>query len=297
MGPLQVLSLVCLWALAPMALGYEIQEHRTITPKKPVNISADQLNFDRLKSLTIFTGKVKAIHDKVTLNSDIMRAISDNRNATALGHVLVVDSSNGMTLTCGNLDYQDLMDLMTAHDHPLLTAQDEKGLPITVIGRQMVFDSVAKTVQINQDVSILHADGKAEAQKATYLSAEDKFVLEDDPKVEMTDGQMSGRRIVSNFGEDRSIICEGLAEADFYPQGKSASAPVSGTSPANPQGASASSAPASGTSPSSPSKGTTPSAPESGIVPGITTGSVSVSQTGSNVYVPRYPNGQGASGK
>ena len=286
---MRTLSLACLWALAPLALGYEIQEHRTITPKKPVNISAEELNFDRLKSLTVFSGKVKAIHDKVTLNSDIMRAISDNRNATALGHVLVVDSSNGMTLTCGNLDYQDLMDLMTAHDHPLLTAEDEKGLPITVLGRQMVFDSVAKTVQINQDVSILHADGKAEAQKATYFSAEDKFVLEDDPKVQMTNGQMSGRRIVSNFGGDRSIICEGLAEADFYPQGKSASAaPVSGTSPAKPQANGVSSAPVSGTALPGQVNGTTPGNP---------TGSSPVSQVNSNVIVPRYPGGQDSLGK
>jgi len=241
---------------ASLALGYEIQEHKTVTPKKPVSISSEQLNFDRLKSLTIFKGMVKAIHDKVTLNSDVIRAISDNRQATALGHVLVVDSSMGMTLTCGNLDYQDLMDLMTAHDHPLLTAPDEKGLPITVLGRQMVFDSVAKTIQINQNVSILHADGNATAQKATYVSAEDKFILEDDPKIQMKNGEMSGRRIVSDFGEDRSIICEGMAEATFYPSGKSApQAPVSGTAPL--KGA----APINGTAPAStpaPPNGTSP---------------------------------------
>jgi lipopolysaccharide export system protein LptA len=230
----RTLALASLWMAAPLALGYEIQEHRTITPKKPVSISSQQMNFDRLKSLTVFKGLVKAIHDKVTLNSDEMRALSDNRNATALGHVVVVDSSNGMTLTCGNLDYQDLMDLMTAHDHPQLTAPDEKGLPMTILGKQMVFDSVEKTIQINQNVSITQADAKATAQKATYISTEDKFILEDDPKVEMKNGDISGRRIVSNFGEERSIISEGMAEANFYPQGKTGSAaPVSGTAPGN----------------------------------------------------------------
>lgn len=254
----RALALACLWVSASLALGYEIQEHRTITPKKPVNISSEQLNFDRLKSLTVFKGLVKAIHDKVTLTSDVIRAVSDNREATALGHVLVVDSSNGMTLTCGNLEYQDLMDLMTAHDHPLLTAQDEKGLPITVLGRQMVFDSVEKTVQINQNVSITHGDGKAEAQKATYISAEDKFILEDDPTVHMKNGDMSGRRIVSNFGLDRSIICEGMAEATFYPQGQSASsAPASGTAHGNQRGNATSSAPVSGTAPGNPAGSTT----------------------------------------
>ncbi len=227
--PILVLAGVAFWAVR--GLCYEIQEHRNVNSRKPVSINANQLTFDRLKSLTIFKGKVKALHDKVTLNSDELRAVSDNHEATALGHILVVDSSTGMTLTCGNLEYQDLMDLMTAHDHPLMTAPDEKGLPITIMGRQMVLDSEKKTVQINQDVSILQADGKAEAQKATYVSAEDKLILEDDPKVQLKGGDMSGRRIVSGFGEDRTIICEGMAEANFYPQGKSASSsPVSGTS-------------------------------------------------------------------
>src|ERR1035438_7115693 len=64
-------ALTGLWMTASLALGYEIQEHKTVTPKKPVSISSEQLNFDRLKSLTIFKGMVKAIHDKVTLNSDV----------------------------------------------------------------------------------------------------------------------------------------------------------------------------------------------------------------------------------
>jgi lipopolysaccharide export system protein LptA len=226
-----MLALFCL--LSPLLLGYEIDEHKTVTSRKPVSINANQLNFDRLRSLTLFKGKVKAVHGKVTLTSDELRAIADNHEATALGHILVVDSGTAMTLTCGNLEYQDLMDLMTAHDHPILTAQDENGLPITIIGRQMVLDSENKTAQINQDVSILHGDGKAEAQKATYFSQEDKLVLEDNPKITMKDGDMSGRRIVTSFGGDRTVICEGMAEANFYPQGNTApSAPLTGTVPA-----------------------------------------------------------------
>lgn len=280
LGALRIMLLAVPWFLAPLALGYEIQEHKSITPKKPVNINAQQLIFDRLKSLTVFKGLVKAIHDKVTLNSDEIRAVSDNRNATALGHVLVVDSSTAMTLTCGNLEYQDLMELMTAHDHPLLTAPDENGLPITVTGRQMVLDSETKTVQINQNVSISQADGKATAQKATYISTEDKFVLEDDPKIQMKNGEMSGRRIVSNFGADRSIICEGMAEATFYPTGKStSSAPVSGAAPGKTPGNS------------------TSSAPVSGGAPGNTqTSSEPVSQV-PTPSVPHYPNGQIPMGK
>ena len=72
----------------------------------------------------------------------------------------------------------------------------------------------------------------------------------------MKNGEMSGRRIVSDFGEDRSIICEGMAEATFYPSGKSApQAPVSGTAPL--KGA----APINGTAPAStpaPPNGTSP---------------------------------------
>jgi lipopolysaccharide export system protein LptA len=285
----RVLLWACPWFLAPLVLGYEIQEHKAITAKKPVNINAQQLNFDRLKSLTVFKGLVKAIHDKVTLNSDELRAISDNRYATALGHVLVVDSSTAMTLTCGNMEYQDLMELMTAHDHPLLTAQDENSLPITVLGRQMVFDSVAKTVQINQDVSISQTDGKATAQKATYISAEDKFVLEDDPKVEMKNGSMSGRRIVSNFGAERSIICEGMAEATFYPTGKSASSsPVSGGAPGNPRG-NAPNALASGTVPGNPAGNGSPSTSASGTTQGEQPGptpTIPAHYTGPGIWVP-----------
>lgn len=221
-----------------------------VSAKHPVNISSYQLTFDRPEGLTLFTGDVKAVHDKVVLLADEIRALEENREATASGHVKVVDHSQGVTLTCGNLEYQDLMDLMTAHDHPLLTTLDERGVPITVLGRQMEVDSVEKTVTINQNVQIIHKDGKAEAQKATFLSSQDKFILEDDPKVYTDNGLLSGRRIVSNLGGDRSVFVEGMADAIFNPNGK----PVTN----NKSGAATAAAPGRGTTPGNPAFGSGP---------------------------------------
>ncbi len=198
----------------------ELKNDREVSSRKPVNISSYQLTFIRPQGLTLFTGDVKAVHDKVVLFADQIRALEENREATASGHVVVVDHGEGITLTCGNLEYQDLMDLMTAHDHPALTTLDEKGNPITVLGRQMEVDSVEKTVVINQNVQILHKEGTAEAQKATFYSADDKFVLEDEPKVYTDNGLLSGRRITTNLGADRSVFVEGMADAIFNPNGK-----------------------------------------------------------------------------
>ena len=213
-----------------MAFAFEVKDDREVSSRKPVNISAHQLTFDRPRGLTLFTGNVKAVHDQVVLLADQIRALEENREATAAGHVEVVDHSQAITLTCGNLEYQDLMDLMTAHDHPLLTTLDEKGLPITVIGRQMEVDSVKKTVVINQNVQILHKEGRAESQKAIFLSKEDKFILEEDPKVYTDNGLLSGRRITTNLGEDRSMMVEGMADAVFNPNGK----PVTTKAPGGP---------------------------------------------------------------
>ncbi len=199
--------------------AYDIKDNREVSSRKPVNISAVQLFFDRLKGLTLFKGGVKAVHDQVVLTANEVRAMSENREATADGKVKVVDPTTDLTVTCGNLEYQDLMSLMTAHDHPLLTSLDENGRPITAMGRQMELDSEKKTVVIHQNVQIFHDDGKAEAQKATFLSKEDKFILEEDPKLTMSNGQLSGRRIVSNLGSGRSILVEGMADGVFYPSG------------------------------------------------------------------------------
>jgi lipopolysaccharide export system protein LptA len=198
----------------------ETENEQKVSVRKPVNISSHQLTFEKLKGLTLFTGDVKATHDKIILLSDEIHAMEDNREATANGHVHVVDSSQSITLTCGNLEYQDLMNLMTAHDHPILTTLDENGKPITVTGRQMEVDSKKKTVVINQNVQIIHKDGHAEAQKATFLSQDDKFILEDDPKVYTENGLLSGRRIVSSMGGDRDVFVEGMADAIFNPNGK-----------------------------------------------------------------------------
>jgi lipopolysaccharide export system protein LptA len=207
--------------------AFEIKKDQQVSSKKPVSISSHQLTFERPKGLTLFTGDVKATHDKIVLLSDEIHAMEGNREATANGHVSVVDSSQGITLTCGNLEYQDLMNLMTAHDHPVLTTLDENGHPITVTGRQMEVDSEKKTVIINQNVQIIHKEGHAEAQKATFLSQSDKFILEDDPKVYTDNGLLSGRRIISSMGGlDRNVFVEGMADAIFNPNGKPVTTPT-----------------------------------------------------------------------
>jgi hypothetical protein len=83
----------------------------------------------------------------------------------------------------------------------------------------MEMDSVNKTVIIHQNVQIIHEDGKGEAQKATFLANEDKFILEEDPSMTVPNGKLTGRRIVSNLGGERGVIVEGMADAVFYPTG------------------------------------------------------------------------------
>jgi lipopolysaccharide export system protein LptA len=234
---ISVLSIVAflLVALPGLLKAYEIKNDKEVSSHKPVNITSDNLSFDRLRGLTLFTGDVKALHDKIVLIADMVKALEENKEATANGHIQVVDNSQGITLTCGNLEYQDLMELMTAHDHPILTTLDEKGNPITVLGRQMELDSVMKTVVINQNVQILHNDGHAESQKATFLSQEDKFILEDNPKVYTDNGLLSGRRIVSDIGADKDIMVEGMADAIFNPNGKPVTtSPTATPGPKNP---------------------------------------------------------------
>ncbi len=219
---LAILSLVVFlfFGAVDFLSALEDENDQKISSQRPVNISSHQLTFEKLKGLTLFTGDVKATHDKIVLMSDEIHSMEDNRAATANGHVCVVDSNQSITLTCGNLEYQDLMNLMTAHDHPVLTTLDENGKPITVTGRQMEVDAKKKTVVINQNVQIIHKEGHAEAQKATFLSQDDKFILEDDPKVYTDNGLLSGRRIVSSMGGDRDVFVEGMADAIFNPNGK-----------------------------------------------------------------------------
>ncbi|HVZ80797.1 MAG TPA: LptA/OstA family protein [bacterium] len=201
--------------------AYDIDQGKVqqVSSQKPVRISADELTFDKPKGLTLFTGDVKAVHDQITLLSAKLQALEDNREASAEGHVRVMDMGQGITLTCGNLEYEDRMNLMTAHDHPVMTTLDENGKPISVTGRQMEMDSDKKTVTINQNVLIQNADGKAEAQKATFLSQKDQFVLEDDPRFTTPSALLTGRRILSNLSGDRGVIVEGMAEGYFNPTG------------------------------------------------------------------------------
>ncbi len=191
-----------------------------ITRKKPVSISSSQLTFDKLKGLTLFKGKVKALHGTVVLTADEIRAFSDDNVATAKGHVKVVDKTQAVTLTCGNLEYQDLMEMMTAHDHPALVSVDSDKKPVTILGRQMVVDSNNKTIVINQNVEIDQAQVNAEAQKATFFANENKLVLENDPRVYTSSAQMTARRITTNLGEEKSFFAEGLAVALFNPSGE-----------------------------------------------------------------------------
>ncbi len=244
-----LLAVFCLGA-GSFLWAYDLDQKKEISSKKPVNITASQLTFDRLKGLTVFKDKVHAVHEPVVLDADLLRSIEGNKEAAAEGHVKVVDHGAAMTLTCGSLEYLDLMNTMTAHDHPLLVSLDEDGIPITIRGRQMELDSLKKTVVINQNVEIVHQNGKAEAQKATYYSSEEKFVLEEQPRVFTTNGQITGRRIVSKLGGDRSVIAEGMADAIFNPSG-----PVTGIS--DKKSTSSTSGPADG-----PAAG--PSAPQGG---------------------------------
>ncbi len=220
--------MACLLFPGTVALvgAYEIKEDRQISTQKPVLISASELTFDRLLGLTVFKGNVKAIHKDVTLTAQEIRALSGNRQATADGGVQVNDPTVPMGLSCGNLDYQDLMNLMTAHENPVLTSLDEDGRPITILGRQMEMDSETKTVYVNQDVKIYHDWGKGEAGKATYLAREDKLIMEDDPQVSLKNGWLSGRRIVTRLGGERSLFVEGMAEGLFDPNGGSVTAPA-----------------------------------------------------------------------
>ncbi len=210
-------GLVCLAAGA--AGGYELPKDQEISAKKPVQIQSRQLSYDRLKSLTRYKGNVIVTHGKVALSADEVRAVGDRREASANGRVKVVDNGSGMTMTCGNLEYRDVMSILTAHDHPLLTAADERRQPVTLRGRQMELYSDKKEVVVNQEVEILNADMSAQAGKGTFVSKEEKIILEEEPKVLTSQGALSGRRIVARTGGSKGILVEGMADAVFYPAG------------------------------------------------------------------------------
>ncbi|HVM32021.1 MAG TPA: LptA/OstA family protein [bacterium] len=203
-----------------------------ISGSKPVNISSNQLSFDRLNGLTLFNGDVKVLHDQLILNSDQLQAAEDNRVASAFGNVKVDDLKSRLHLTCGNLDYHDLMNQITAHDHPVLSAVDEAGHPLTIRARQMELYPQTKEVVAHQDVEILHDSGRSEAQLATFDSKTDQLVLEENPRVFTTQGVIAGRRITTSLSGDHRVVVEGMAEAEFYasPQPLPTKPPGEGTS-------------------------------------------------------------------
>jgi lipopolysaccharide export system protein LptA len=251
---------------AGFANAYNIKDDREISSRKPVHITASQLTFDRQKGLTKFEGQVKATHGLVILNADTVQALSENKEASALGHVIVEDPGMGLTMSCGNLEYQDMMNTMTAHEQPVLVFLDESGLPITIKGRQMEMNSEKKTVVIRQNVQVLHQEGLAEAQKATFLSKDDKFILEEEPQITLQNGKLSGRRIVSNIGSDRRILIEGMAEAVFYPGG------LPSTSKGAPNGAPSGASNAEAFQPTSPDRKTAPITPTDTATPEASAG-------------------------
>jgi lipopolysaccharide export system protein LptA len=273
---------IAVLATVARSWGYEIKDDREVTPQKPVVIRARGMTYDRLKSLTRYKGHVAATHDKVVLTADEVQAISDNREASANGNIKVVDHSSDMVMTCGNLEYRDRMSVMTAHDHPLLTSPNENGRPITIRSRQMELYTEKKEVVANENVEIIDDSGKGQAEKATFLAKENKAILEDDPLVTTLNGELKGRRIVMNMGNDRSVFVEGMAEATFYPTGSTlpmdkskkdktpaasgspgagSTRPTSPTSPTGPTSPTSSSEPASQTAPVTQTKPTGPVLP------------------------------------
>ena len=221
------LAALAAWGMMGPAGAYEIKDDREVSSRKPVQIGSDQMTYNRLKSLIQYKGNVVATHDKVVLTADEVRALTGNGEASAIGSVKVADSDAAMTMTCGNLEYRDRMNTITAHDHPLLTASNTKSGPLTIRSRQMELYSDKKEVVANQSVEIIDQGGRAQADKATFVSKEDKMILEDDPQVFTPQGEIRGRRIISFMGKSRSVFVEGMAEAVFYSPGQGPVTPSS----------------------------------------------------------------------
>jgi lipopolysaccharide export system protein LptA len=192
------------------------REDVKVSPKKPVEVNADELTFDRESGRTVFKGKVHVLHDKIDLGADEVRAVSGNRQATAEGGVTVVDGSMSATLSCGHLDYLDQMRIISAHEKPHFTTVDDDDQPVTLDGRQIEFYSEQKMALANQDVVLFHPRGKATAGRATYLKGENRVILEQEPKVFNEYGDVTGRRMTAYLGEHRLVV-EGDVSATFYP--------------------------------------------------------------------------------
>jgi lipopolysaccharide export system protein LptA len=210
----------------------DVENRQKISGGKPVNISSNQLKFDRVNGLTLFSGNVKVFHDGLVMNSDLLQASEGNRMASAFGSVRVDDLKSNLHLTCGNLDYNDLMNQITAHDHPVLSTVDEAGLPVTILSRQMELYAQEKKVVAHQDVEILRDASRSESQLATFDGKSDQLVLEENPRIFTPQGVIAGRRIVTSLSGDHRLVVEGMAEAEFYanPKPIPAKPPGPGTS-------------------------------------------------------------------
>ncbi|HET9870031.1 MAG TPA: LptA/OstA family protein [bacterium] len=249
---------------APAAQALDTGKRGEVSSRKPVDISSDQLSFDRLGGQTLFTGDVKVLHDQLTLTSDQLETTEGNRQASATGNVRVDDLKSGLHLTCGNLDYADLMDRITAHDHPQLTTVDGNGVPVTLRARQLELDSDVKRVTAHQDVEIFRDDSRSEAQLATFDSKTDQLVLEENPRIFMPQGVIGGRRITTSLSGDHRIVVEGMAEAEFYVQPKPVPTKPPGAGSSTPLGITPGAAP----TPGSASPAVRPAAPPTPTAPG-----------------------------
>jgi len=199
-----------------LAAPVELPKFGDVSVRQPVEIRSRELLFERGDGMTKFSGDVQAIHGSMLLRADEIWATSGNRQATAEGHVSAIDNSMAATLTCGHLEYRDLMGIITAHDDPLLTSVDDKGNPVTLVSRQMEFYSEQKKAVANQSVVMTSLEGYARAQKATLLQDRGEIFLEGEPHVFTTQGDFSGRLLKMDLKENK-FEADGSVEVNFYP--------------------------------------------------------------------------------
>ncbi len=218
------------------------QKDLKVSPKRPVEIDANELTYERASGLTRFKGDVKVRHEPTTMAADEVRAVSGNRQAVAEGKVEVVDSGMAATLTCGHLEYKDQMRYITAHDSPQMATVDKEGKPVTLTSRQMEFFSEQRMAIANQNVRVDHPQGQGTAGRATFLQNEGRVVLEEEPRITNVNGDITGRRITAFLDDDR-IVAEGNVEAIFYPTPQDAAKAVGKRGPAPSGGAAPSSTP------------------------------------------------------
>jgi lipopolysaccharide export system protein LptA len=184
---------------------------------KPLKIFSNELTYQRSIGLTTFKGHVRVWHDSISLKSDELRTISQNQEATAEGHVTMIDRSSSVTLRCGVLSYLDKMQSCVAYDQPVLNTVDQHNRPLTMYARQMKFYSKTDQAVANQNVTIVDPIGVAKAQKAIYFKKENKIFLTGDPVVRNIQGKFAARHIVAYLGHNERVILDQFVHVDFYP--------------------------------------------------------------------------------